>query len=207
MSLNSERSTPHWDFLNRSSHLSGRNIPPNDSSIDLGNRENQLADNADIQQGQDPKIVSEHVVGCINDRNSPQYTISAPRLLKSLSARFASSHLPAQLESNSSRASSTKGPFSPVRKMFHSFSKSKSRRSPLSSSTEPTDQTTSEHVGLKHDKKYRKSLLHDLSKKSRHSEYNSQSEKKESSNLISQSNPAHLHGVLKLENKHGVSSF
>ncbi|KAL2517122.1 Protein of unknown function (DUF3527) [Abeliophyllum distichum] len=41
----------------------------------------------------------------------------------------------------------------------------------------------------------------------RHSEYNSQSEKKENSNSISQSNPAHLHGVLKLENKHGVPIF
>ncbi|XP_022881180.1 uncharacterized protein LOC111398492 [Olea europaea var. sylvestris] len=207
MSLNSERSTARWNFLNRSSRLSGRNVPPNVSSIDLGNRENKLVDNADIQQGRDPMVISEHVVGCTNDRNSPQNTISGTRLLKSLSARFSSTHFPAQLESNSSRASSTKGPFSPVRKMFHSFSKAKSRRSPLSSSNEPGNQTISEHVGLKHGKTTGKSVWHDFSNKSHHSEFNSYSEKKENCNSILQSNPARLHGILKLEIKHGVPLY
>lgn len=207
MSLNSEQSTARWNFLNRSSRLSGRNVPPNVSSVDLGNRENHLADHAYILQGQDPKVMSEHVVGCTNDRNSSQNTISAPRLFKSLSARFTSTHLPAQLESDSSRASSTKGTFSPFRKMFHSFSNSKSRRSPLSSSNESVNQTISENVGLKHDKNTRKSLWRDFSNKSHNSEYNSQSEKKENSNSILQSNPAHLHGILKLETEHGVPLY
>ncbi|KAK6130068.1 hypothetical protein DH2020_036195 [Rehmannia glutinosa] len=132
-------------------------------------------------RSRDSMIASESV--------SPREKDRPVNLHKSLSTKLALPHSPAKSESNGSRAGSPKSRFSPVKKMFDPFIKSKSHRSPLSSSNE---------AGTNHN---------DKSEKPRHVEYNYHCEDKENYNLAVQCSPAHLHGLLKLGNKRGVPLF
>ncbi|KAL3818055.1 hypothetical protein ACJIZ3_003960 [Penstemon smallii] len=99
-------------------------------------------------------------------------------LQKSLSAKLSLPHSPSKSESDGSRAASPKARFRPVRKIFDPFVKSKSQKSPLSCSNETSNETIH---------------LNDLSDKIH--------------NSVSQCSPAHLHAVLKMENKNGMPFF
>ncbi|KAL2543673.1 hypothetical protein Fot_12906 [Forsythia ovata] len=215
MSLNSERSTTSvsnpcielcsWKSLNDSfGPHPGKSVPPNVSSLCLDNGENQSAVDADNQPVQDPKITYEPVAGPVNDGNSLQERDQNVNLHKSLSAKLALSHSTAQSESDSSRASSPKARFSPVRKMFDPFVKAKSQRSPLSSTNEAGWETM---IGIKPNKTLCESLPRDFSEMPNDLERNSQCQEKENCSSVSQCSPAHLHGVLKLENKHEAPFF
>ncbi|KAK6117047.1 hypothetical protein DH2020_049190 [Rehmannia glutinosa] len=132
-------------------------------------------------RSRDSMIASESV--------SPREKDRPVNLHKSLSTKLALPLSPAKSENDGSRTSSPKSRFSPVKKMFDPFIKSKSHRSPLSSSNE---------TGTNHN---------DKSEKPRHVEYNYHCEDKENYNLAVQCSPAHLHGLLKLGNKRGVLFF
>lgn len=128
-------------------------------------------------------------------------------LPRSLSARLALPHSPCQSESDSSRPTSPKSRFSPIRKMFDPFVKSKSQKSPLGSAVRPGEEKLAGNHSMSRNKTLRKSLLHDFSSSVHDKECDaSQYVKKDSYPLVPCS-PAHLSGLLKLENKHGVPFF
>lgn len=107
----------------------------------------------------------------------------AVSLKKSL---FALPSSPAKSEPDSSRASSPKARFSPVRKMFDPFVTSRPRRSPLSKFNEARGE-----VGIK----------------PRQLEFSHRYEEKEKLDSVPHSSPAHLHGILEMGNKNGVPFF
>ncbi|KAK1436231.1 hypothetical protein QVD17_02010 [Tagetes erecta] len=124
-----------------------------------------------------------------------------PPLNKSLSAKLEMPHSPTKTESDSCKSMSPKTRFSPFRKMFDPFTKSKSQKSPLGSASEEPNEATSANT---RNINLRKSLLNDFS----NTEGDSQSLKKDScSSVTSSSSPAHLSGSLKLRNKNGVPYF
>lgn len=131
----------------------------------------------------------------------------AVSLHRSLSAKFALPHSPAKSECDSSRASSPKARLNPIRKMFDPFVKSKSRRSPLSNFNETHGETISGLAGISRNKAVRRSLQGDILEKPHHVEYNHQNVEKETHNSVPQCSPAHLHGLLKMGNKHGTPYF
>ncbi|PWA85159.1 hypothetical protein CTI12_AA152690 [Artemisia annua] len=125
---------------------------------------------------------------------------------KSLSAKLAAPHSPTKTESESSNTSS-KTRFSPFRKMFDPFTKSKSLKSPLGSAIEEHDEVTTplpEQVNSRNTT-LRKSLLNDFS----NTEGDAQTCKKDSCSSVASctSSPAHLSGSLKMRNKNGVPYF
>ncbi|KAA8520829.1 hypothetical protein F0562_011502 [Nyssa sinensis] len=91
--------------------------------------------------------------------------------------------------------------------MFDPFTKFKSQRSPLGSVNESDDLASSGLASIRRNKTFRKSLLHDFSNTSQNSEFGSQFVSKNPNNSDVPCSPAHLHGRLKLENKHGVPFF
>ncbi|KAL2503337.1 Uncharacterized protein Fot_37185 [Forsythia ovata] len=153
---------------------------------------------------QDPKITYEPVAGPVNDGNSLQERAQNVNLHKSLYAKLALSHYHAQSESDSSRASSPKARCSPVRKMFDPFVKAKSQRSLLNSTNEVGRETM---IGIKTNKTLCEFLPRDFSEMPNDLERNYQCQEKENCSSVSQCSPAHLYGVLKLENKHGAPFF
>ncbi|GAB2273917.1 hypothetical protein Dimus_008690 [Dionaea muscipula] len=114
-----------------------------------------------------------------------------------------------------------KSRFSPFRKMFGPITKSKSLRSPLSSPSVEEDMmmrlAQRPASILRNDKKMlRKSLLNDFSStvmdyssfaSMKISEQQQQQEESQSVNVACRCSPAHLHGILKLNHKHGAPYF
>ncbi|KAK3034548.1 hypothetical protein RJ639_033794 [Escallonia herrerae] len=133
-------------------------------------------------------------------------TDSAHTLHKSLSAKLELPHSPCRSDSDCSKSSSPKTRFSPIRKMFDPFVKSKSQRSPLGSTVE-TAEVTPSGLGTSRQKTLRKSLLHDFSNTARGMQCDSQLVKKEIDKSLAQCSAVHLHGLLKLGNKHGEPFF
>ncbi|CAI9775720.1 unnamed protein product [Fraxinus pennsylvanica] len=215
MSLNSERSTasvsnPCIELSSRNSlndsfrPCQGKSVPPNVSSLCLDYGENQSVVDADGQPVQDPKITCESVTGPVNYGNSLWEREQDVNYHKSLSKKLALSRFPARSESDSSRASSPKVRFNPVRKMFDPFVKAKSQRSPLSSANEAGRETI---IRIKPNKILHKSLLQDSAEIPNDLECNSRCQENENCSSVLQCSPAHLHGVLKLENKLGAPFF
>ncbi|KAL3833489.1 hypothetical protein ACJIZ3_008225 [Penstemon smallii] len=148
-------------------------VPPNICSSD--NIRNQ---SSYYQPVQDSMIVPR-----VNDGNSPRERDMDVNLHKSLSANLVLPRSPAQSESDSSHP---KARFSPTRKLYDPFVKSKYQRSPPSFAKETG----------RENKTIFKSRLNDLSDKPRHLEYN-----------LTRRSSVHLHAILKLENKDGVPCF
>lgn len=144
--------------------------------------------------------VNKENLSTSNDDKRPH----AIPLHKSLSARLATPHSPTKTESHSSKPTSPKTRFSPFRKMFDPFTKSKSQKSPLGSAIEEPDEPTSSSTPPVNTRNVtlRKSLLNDFS----NTKGDTQSVKKDSCSSSS-SSPAHLSGFLKLKNKNGVPYF
>ncbi|XP_076897764.1 uncharacterized protein LOC143551147 [Bidens hawaiensis] len=117
-------------------------------------------------------------------------------LNKSLSSKLEMPHSPTKTETESVKSTSPKTRFSPFRKMFDPFTKSKSHKSPSGSAIEEPNTRNGN---------LRKSLLNDFA----NTERDSQSLKKDSCSSIASSSslPAHLSGSLKLRNKKGVPYF
>lgn len=161
-----------------------------------------------VEFGYDDSVISlESVTFAIKEANSPQEKDPAVSLHNSSSAKLALPHSPAKSECGSLRAGTPKARFSPVKKMLDPFLKSKSRRSLLSNFNEAHGETINGPAGISRNKAVCRSLLDDILEKSHHVEYNHQCEEKEIHNSVPQCSPAHLHGILKLGNRHGAPFF
>ncbi|KAJ8555768.1 hypothetical protein K7X08_013264 [Anisodus acutangulus] len=183
---------------NRSSFnpIPERDVPSDSSigsSLNSDDIENRRAQIPLRHSAQDSNIMPQSVV----ERNPSVY------LPKSLSAKLALPHSPARSESDCSRTSSQKSRFSPIRKMFDPFGKSKSLKSPLSYTFEPGRDIKNELVNVSRGRTVHKSLLHDFSS----IECDPQPIKKEIHNSNVQSLPAHLHGFLRSDKKNGLPFF
>lgn len=176
-------------------------------SFDSDRVENQRAQNVERPSVRDFKINSQPVIVPLNNGNSLGGKEQAVHLRKSLSAKLALPHSPARSESDSSRASSPKARFGPVRKVFDPFVKSKSHRSPLSSSNEQQREAASTGSdNISRNKTFCKPLMHDFSNTGHQMECESWSVK-ECHNQLVHSSPAHLQALLKLDKKHGMPTF
>lgn len=107
------------------------------SSLNSDHRENRRTQIPPRQSAQDSKIMSQSIADHLCEVNRLTDRDPSVSLSKSLSAKLALPHSPAWSESDSSRTSSQKSRFSPIRKMFDPFGKSKSLKSPLSYTFEP----------------------------------------------------------------------
>ncbi|XP_047968256.1 uncharacterized protein LOC125212205 [Salvia hispanica] len=126
---------------------------------------------------------------------------------KSLSAKLALPHSPPHLDSDGSKASSTRGQRYPVLKMFDRFVKSKSHRSPLSCAKETSsEEVYGRDIGVNCNETFCRSLQTDLSNNVGIGD-NSQLEKKDVHNPLPPSSTAHLRGLLKMERKQGMLFF
>ncbi|KAL7596414.1 hypothetical protein Lser_V15G27648 [Lactuca serriola] len=128
----------------------------------------------------------------VNSVNKENLSISIP-LHKSLSSRLSIPQSPTKSETDSSSSSKTR--FSPFRKMFDPFTKSKSHKI-----EEPNEATSSRKTTL------RKSLLNDFSNTDEGKKKDSCSSILSSSSSFS-SSAAHLSGILKVRNKNGMPYF
>ncbi|XP_059642950.1 uncharacterized protein LOC132284833 [Cornus florida] len=217
MSLNSDLNTASasrsdveqrfQDLLDLSLHHGRDSVVSSDGlfeiSLNLKNRGNHSAENVERHTIENPKFRCDPVVGPLNDGNVLRERENAT-FRKSLSAKLALPHSPSPSESDCSKASSPKVRFSPIRKMFDPFTKPKSQRSPLGSAIEHGELAAAGLASVRRNKTFRKSLLHDFSNVSQSPEVGSQVLKKDPNNLVVPCSPAHLHGQLKLEKKHGV---
>lgn len=109
--------------------------------------------------------------------------------------------LPPQLTGDGSNTNSPRARFTTVKKMFDPFVKSKVHKSPLSSSNDTEWETRNGMI----DKSHEPTICG--TDEPNHKECRCKFETKENHISISQVSPAHLHGLLKLENKHGVPFF
>ncbi|KAH1251454.1 hypothetical protein GmHk_05G014325 [Glycine max] len=128
-------------------------------------------------------------------------------LQKSLSAKAGISHMPSPLGSDCSSRSSPKVQVTHCRKRLNHFTKSKSLRSPVSKILENSEIKSNGIANIARHRTYQKSLLNDLSNKGKHSDIISEFISREIQYSGIASSPVHLHGNLKMENKHGVLFF
>lgn len=153
----------------------------------------------------DLKFRSDEAVGPLNYGNDLERD-TIRTFPKSLSAKVEMPHSPSTSESDYSSRASSKSRFSPIRKMFDPFKKSKSSRSPLGYIVESGGLQTSGTTNMRN-KTSRKSLLHDFSNTEMLSERDPQFLERENHHSVVACSPVHLHGYLKLEYKHGVPFF
>lgn len=153
------------------------------------------------------KFVSGESVSPLNDGNDLERE-TVHTFHKSLSAKAEMLHSPSPSESDCSSRASSRSRFSPIRKMFDPFKKSKSLRSPLGYVAEPGGGLkTSGTINMSRNKTFRKSLLHDFSNTAKASELDPQFFERVNHHSAVACSPVHLHGNLKLEYKHGVPFF
>jgi len=128
-------------------------------------------------------------------------------LQKSFSAKAEVSHLPSPLGKDCSSSASPGVQFIDGRKRLNHITKSKSLRSSVSRIAESNEMKSNEKANIARNRTYQKSLLNDLSKTGKHSDIISEFINREIQYSGIASSPVHLHGNLKLENKHGVPFF
>jgi hypothetical protein len=153
----------------------------------------------------DLRFRSGEAVGPLNDGNGLERD-TGRTFHKSLSAKVEMLHSPSPSESDHSSRASSKSRFSPIRKMFDPFKKSKSLRSPLGYIVESGGLKASGTTNMRN-KTSRKSLLHDFSNAEKLSELDPPFVKGENHHSVVACSPVHLQGYLKLEYKHGVPFF
>ncbi|XP_034894671.1 uncharacterized protein [Populus alba] len=154
-----------------------------------------------------PNFKCEQVVGPLNDGNELLERDTALTFQKSLSAKVEIPCSPSSSGSYLSNGASSKSRFSPMRMMFDPFTKSKSLRSPLGHVPEPGDAKTTGMSNMRRNQTFRKYLFHDFSHTDQKVDFDSQIAQKDHHHSAVACSPVHLHGRLKLENKHGVPFF
>ncbi|PON62874.1 hypothetical protein PanWU01x14_135500 [Parasponia andersonii] len=173
--------------------------------LDPGSRGNNSTESVG-GASMDSNLRSEPVVGPLRSSNELLERDAVRILHKSVSAKVELPASPSQSESDCSSKARSKARFSPIRKMFDPFMKSKSLRSPLSYAVEPDEVRTTGLENMRTNRTYRKSLMQSFSDRAQESECESQFIKSNNQSSISCS-PFHLHGYLKVENKHGLPFF
>ncbi|XP_061348680.1 uncharacterized protein LOC133294048 [Gastrolobium bilobum] len=111
------------------------------------------------------------------------------------------------MESDCSSRASPKVQFTPIRKRLNQFTKSKSLRSSAGHVLETNEVKSNETANVTRNRTYQKSLLNVFSNTTNHSDIISEFINREIKYSGIASSPVHLHGNLKLENKHGVPFF
>ncbi|MED6158921.1 hypothetical protein PIB30_037468 [Stylosanthes scabra] len=140
--------------------------------------------------------------------NSPLEKDTVHSLKKSVSAKVEVSHLLlSPSESDCSSRASSKVELNPIRKRMNQFTKSKSLRSPTSHKVETNEVRSNETANITRNRTYQKSLLSDLSNTGKQSDIISEFINREIQYSGIASSPVHLHGNLRVENKHGVPFF
>ncbi|KAJ4834435.1 hypothetical protein Tsubulata_025650 [Turnera subulata] len=147
----------------------------------------------------------EQITGPQNDGNVLPERDMGLAFNKSLSAKAGFLHPPSPSESDLSSGGSSRSRFSPIRRMFDPFVKSKSLRSSLGNMTAGSDVKVSGTANMRRNHTLRKSLLHDFAHRVPVS--NGQHVEKDQLRSAVTDSPVHLHGSLKLETKHGVPFF
>ncbi|XP_020217896.1 uncharacterized protein LOC109801278 [Cajanus cajan] len=153
------------------------------------------------------KSKSDKVADSVINGNCRLEKDTVHSLQKSFSAKAEVSRLPSPLGNYCSSKTSPKVQFTPSRKRLDHFTKSKSLRSSVSQRLENNEIKSNEAANIARNRTYQKSLLNDLSKKGKHSDIISEFISREIQYSGIASSPVHLHGNLKLENKHGVPFF
>ncbi|XP_052210782.1 uncharacterized protein LOC127813705 [Diospyros lotus] len=169
--------------------------------------EHHGAESVAREQIKDPDFRCETILDPINDGNGLLERENAVALPKSLSVKLALPHSPSCPESDSSKPTSPKARFSPIRRMLDPFTKSKSHRNPLGSASGSGGFLPVRLTEIKRNNVLRKSLLNDFTNMSGKPEFGSEFQKKVLCSSSVSCSPAHLHGSLKLEQKHGLPSF
>lgn len=174
--------------------------------LDPGNRGKNSAETVG-SGSMDLSLRSKPVTGPLNNGNELLERDTVHTFHKPLSAKVEMPGYPSPSESDCSSRASTKSRFSPIRKMFDPFKKSKSLRSPLSYALEPGEVKTNGMKNKRVNRMYCKSLLDDFSNNARDLEYESLFGKRDNHQSFVACSPIHLHGFLKLETKHGIPFF
>ncbi|XVE57891.1 hypothetical protein DITRI_Ditri04bG0126500 [Diplodiscus trichospermus] len=174
---------------------------------DSDKREKQSVETVGTDNKRETSFGCEPVVSPVDDGNDLVEKDTVHNLHKSLSAKVKASHSPSSSESDQCSRTSSRPRFSPIRKMFDPFMKSKSLRSPLGYVAEADNVKAMGTENMRRNKTFRKSLLHDFSHSPQNSELDSQFIKKDNINSPVAISPVHLHGRLKLGSKHGVPFF
>ncbi|OAY59805.1 uncharacterized protein LOC110621134 isoform X1 [Manihot esculenta] len=173
----------------------------------LGKREKQSSGTVRCDSIENPTFRCEQVAGPVNDANDMLENDMALTFHKSLSAKLEMPHSPSPSESSCSSRASSKSRFSPIKKMFDPFMKSKSLRSSLSYIAEHGDVKTTGISNVRNNQITRKSLTHDFANTIGKSDIGSPLVRNGHNLSTVACSPVHLHGCLKLENKHGVPYF
>ncbi|KAL1830459.1 hypothetical protein ACET3Z_000110 [Daucus carota] len=166
---------------------------------------NQLAEEVERQMITGSKGRHDPVIRPLRNGNRPREIDSSFTLHKSLSAKLALPHSPSHSESDCSNSSSPRSRFSPMRKVFDPFTKSKLQRSSLDSASKCVE-VSSVKKGC-NTRALCKPPLHDSSNMFSDAPSDSQSIEKECDKTLRSCSPAHLRATMKLLNKHGVLSY
>ncbi|VVA36533.1 PREDICTED: DUF3527 [Prunus dulcis] len=176
-----------------------------DICLDPDNREKHSAE-ALGEYSVDLKLRSDPVAGPLNNGNELLERDQVHTLHKSFSAKVEMLHSPSPLGSARSSRVSSMVRFSPIRRMFDPFMKSKSLRSP-SYAVEPGRAKTTETENMTRNLTYQKSLLPVFSNTAQNPDCDPQFIKRDNHQSLVACSPVHLHGHLKLQNKHGMPFF
>lgn len=213
MSFNSESSTS-VSKLCSSKEFSGSSCRPvSEREISLNSflqicleseyGKNQSAEDAERKQVEASMCSHDPTFGLPRDDSELEKRDTGIVLQKSSCAIQVLPYTPLQSQSNYSRPRILSSRFSPTRKTFEPFSKSKSQRSSLGSVNER--RTPIEKVSIGRKKRLQRSLLPEFSKTAGNTcDYQIVQEHSKPTKPCS---PAHLHGHLKLKNKHGMPFF
>ncbi|KAF8380244.1 hypothetical protein HHK36_027727 [Tetracentron sinense] len=177
-----------------------------DICLDSENRDNHSAETTVRGSMEDLSFRCYQTISPLNDGNDLLERDTVLTLRKSSSAKVGMPYLACQTESNDSKAR-PKPRFSPIRRLLHPITKSKSQRSPSVSVAEPSEVTTNGSASISRNWTVCQSLLRDFSNTMQNTESGAHFVKKDNRSSIVASSPAHLHGLLKLEYKHGVPLF
>ncbi|KAK4262764.1 hypothetical protein QN277_028278 [Acacia crassicarpa] len=143
-----------------------------------------------------------------NDRaNGSLEKDAADTLVKSFSSKVEVFHLPSPSNNDCLSKADSNVQSTPIKKMFNSFTKSKSLTSPGSRKLETSEVKSTGMVNMTRSRTYQKSLLNDFSNTEKYSDIISEFINRDIQHAGIASSPVHLHGTLKFENKHGVPFF
>ncbi|XP_043717170.1 uncharacterized protein LOC122665160 [Telopea speciosissima] len=171
--------------------------------LDTEDRKHQSAETIDKGTVGKLNFRCDRSVGHLNSSHCLLERDMVLALHKSSSEKVGMSHSPFSSDGHHSKGS-PKVRFNPIRRMFDPILKSKSQRSQPVSVAEFGDITTLGLASIRRKKTVCKSLLHDFSNSVQKEEPGAHFVKNDKHRLDVASSPAHLHGLLKLDYKHGV---
>ncbi|KAI4315420.1 hypothetical protein L6164_028232 [Bauhinia variegata] len=128
-------------------------------------------------------------------------------LQKSFSAKVEVPHLLSPSESDRSSGGRPTIQFFPIRKRFSPFTKSKSLVIPVSHMGQTSEVKPTDTTNIRRSRTYQKCLLNDFSNAAKHSDIVSKFISRDIQNSGISCSPVHLHGNLRLENRHGMPFF